>query len=82
MNIEARVSNAEFVLSVENQGPAIPPETISHLFQPYWRAASKTPDAGLGLGLYIAAEIARAHKGKLDVTSGNGSTVFTFTMPV
>jgi signal transduction histidine kinase len=82
VNIEARVSNAEFVLSVENQGPAIPPETISHLFQPYWRAASKTPDAGLGLGLYIAAEIARAHKGKLDVTSGNGSTVFTFTMPV
>jgi signal transduction histidine kinase len=82
VNVEARVLNSEFVLSVKNQGPAIPPETISHLFQPYWRAASKKPDAGLGLGLYIAAEIARAHKGKLEVTSGNELTVFTFTMPV
>lgn len=82
VSVEARISNSEFVLTVTNQGPPIPPETLSHLFQPYWRAASKTPDGGLGLGLYIATEIAHAHKGRLNVSSVNEAIVFTFTMLV
>jgi signal transduction histidine kinase len=36
---------------------------------------------GLGLGLYIAAEIARAHGGKLDVISTEQETRFTLRMP-
>jgi signal transduction histidine kinase len=36
---------------------------------------------GLGLGLYIASEIARAHSGTLGVVSAAGKTTFTFRMP-
>ena len=39
-------------------------------------------DQGLGLGLYIASEIARAHGGRIDVTSSPDETRFTFRMPL
>jgi signal transduction histidine kinase len=59
-----------------------PPETIPRLFQPYWRPATESPHAGLGLGLYIVAEIARAHGGRMDVSStAERGTTFTFTLP-
>ena len=37
---------------------------------------------GLGLGLYIASEIARAHDGSLQVASTSEETTFAFTMPL
>ncbi|EWY37006.1 sensor histidine kinase [Skermanella stibiiresistens SB22] len=71
-----------FVLSVSNHGPAIPRETLPQLFQPFHRSVSAKPQAGLGLGLYIASEIARSHGGRMEVTSSDrDGTTFTFTMP-
>ena len=52
------------------------------LFQPFFRANVRRRQQGLGLGLYIAAEIARAHGGRLAVESGPAGTRFTFTMPL
>ncbi len=37
---------------------------------------------GLGLGLYIVAEIARAHSGTIEVGSAAEATCFTFRMPI
>lgn len=71
----------DFVLIVENEGEPIPPETRRELFRPFVRAAVRRSQQGLGLGLYIAAEIARAHGGTLSVESDAGGTRFTFTMP-
>lgn len=70
-----------FELSVSNQGPPIPPETVKRLFRPFARGADGPGREGLGLGLYIAAEVAKAHEGTLDVSSGEGETRFTFRMP-
>jgi sigma-B regulation protein RsbU (phosphoserine phosphatase) len=42
----------------------------------------RPPSEGLGLGLYIASEIARAHGGDLGVTSDAAETRFTFRMPL
>jgi signal transduction histidine kinase len=70
-------------VSVKDYGPGIPKENIPHLFDRYWRAShSGKKYTGLGLGLYICAEIIARHDGKIGVESeiGKGST-FWFTLP-
>ena len=69
-----------FALTVTNAGQDIAPEVIGQLFKPYWRAASRAGSEGLGLGLYIVDQIARAHGGRIEVTSGGGRTSFSFTL--
>jgi signal transduction histidine kinase len=78
----ARSDDDGFELSVANLGAPIPPETQASLFQPFSRASARPGQQGLGLGLYIAAEIARAHGGSLEVASSAEITRFTFRMPV
>ncbi|WP_431272430.1 GAF domain-containing sensor histidine kinase [Dankookia sp. P2] len=69
-------------LAVANQGPRIPPAILARLFQPFRRDADgPRAGLGLGLGLYIAAEIARAHGGTLGVSSDAAATVFTLVLP-
>lgn len=70
-----------FALSVANGGAPIPTEAQARLFQPYFRHGASA-HGGLGLGLYIAAQIARAHGGTLGVTSTEAETRFTFMMPM
>ena len=70
-----------FTMSVANAGPPIPEAVRERLFQPFFRAAARPSRNGLGLGLYIASEIAKAHSGTLEVTSNDAETRFTFTMP-
>jgi signal transduction histidine kinase len=81
--VAVRASSGErgFELSVANPGVPIPPETQERLFQPFWRASDRSDQQGLGLGLYIASEIARAHGGTLEVASSPEETRFTFRMP-
>jgi signal transduction histidine kinase len=78
--ISARTRGGYFELSVANAGAAIAPETQALLFRPFYRG--RTGGEGLGLGLYIASEIARAHNGELSVASDTDETRFTFTMPL
>ena len=68
-------------LAVANAGDPIPAVMLERLFQPFVRASVRRSRKGLGLGLYIAAEIARAHGGMLDVSSTPDETRFTFRMP-
>ncbi|MGG5886766.1 GAF domain-containing sensor histidine kinase [Falsiroseomonas sp. HC035] len=70
-----------FSLRVSNQGDPIPEATLGQLFQPFFRGAVRPGQQGLGLGLYISAEIARAHGGTLGVVSDAAETYFTFRMP-
>lgn len=71
-------------ISVVDSGPGIPAEKIPHLFDRYYRAdVSGLQVSGLGLGLYISAEIVARHGGEIGVQSeeGKGST-FWFTLPL
>lgn len=70
-----------FDLSVANAGPPIPPEAMERLFQPFFRGGATRSQQGLGLGLYIAHEIAVQHGGTLTVASTGGEIVFIFKMP-
>ncbi|MBI1684650.1 GAF domain-containing sensor histidine kinase [Caulobacter hibisci] len=81
VRVEATTADGRFVLSVINGGPAIPPETMAKLFQPFTRGSAEMQQ-GLGLGLYIASEIARSHGGALTLRSDDRETRFSFSKPL
>ncbi len=81
VRVEA-VSGADGLeISVANSGAPIPASILGNLFQPFSRASARAGQEGLGLGLYIASEIAHAHGGSLTVDSSIEETRFTFRMP-
>lgn len=82
VRIAAETTGGNLVIAVENAGPPIPPAALERLFQPFYRGDDRRPQDGLGLGLHIASEIARAHGGTLTVQSDEAATCFTFTMPL
>ncbi|MFP2960453.1 PAS domain-containing protein [Myxococcus sp. 1LA] len=68
-------------LSVQGHGLTVAAEEHASLFEPF-RKERGAPPEGLGLGLYIARQIALAHGGKLTVESGSGGGVrFTAWLP-
>jgi signal transduction histidine kinase len=69
-------------LSVSNSGDDIPSDTLGRLFEPFSRSDFALHKQGLGLGLYIASEIAVAHGGRMTASSSGGETMFTFVMPL
>jgi len=79
--VTAGIDDAVFLLDVVNEGPELGPDVIGQLFKPYWRATSRSGDDGMGLGLYIVDQIARAHGATMRVTSIDGRTSFALTMP-
>jgi signal transduction histidine kinase len=78
------VGDADAVtLRVVNHGPPIPPEVLAKIFEPFARASERRASSkpGLGLGLFIVSEIARAHGGTVDVRSTADETVFLVRLP-
>ncbi|UWR87116.1 PAS domain-containing sensor histidine kinase [Phaeobacter inhibens] len=71
-----------FVLSVANPGKKIPENIRPNLFKPFERSEDSGLLQGLGLGLYIADEIAKAHSGKITLTSDDTETVFQLSIPI
>lgn len=82
VKVHASVADRVLRIEVANAGEPIPIGVIEKLFHPFVRASSQPQQQGLGLGLYIASEIARAHGGSLAATSTKDETRFVFTMPV
>ena len=81
VEISAHSDSGHFTLTVKNPGQ-IDEQALPRLFQPYSRPANHTPQAGLGLGLYIVKQIADAHGGVLSVsTTELHGTQFTFSLP-
>lgn len=74
-------------LEVSNQGEIIPPEDLPHIFERFYqvdKARTRSDEkSGFGLGLAIAQETARAHRGTLSVESSLASgTTFTLCLPL
>lgn len=80
--VRVHVTQQDGVLEiiVANEGPAIPQETLSQLFKPFWRGKPVYGEKGLGLGLFIVSEIGLSHHGELDVISTDDATSFIFRM--
>lgn len=81
VRLSAITKDKEFVISVTNAGSPIPQEDVARLFKPFFRGVARPSRNGLGLGLFIASEVARAHQGTLDVKSNDEETSFVFRMP-
>lgn len=69
-------------ISVADEGPGIPPESLDEAFDKFTRLSGARKGGGLGLGLYIARGIVRAHGGELTESSGDeGGARFTILLP-
>lgn len=68
------------VTRVANRGKPIAPELLRKCFEPF-AGATREARSGLGLGLYIVGEIARAHGAICDVASTADETVVTIRWP-
>lgn len=80
--LNAWTENDEIVISLTNQGTPIAPQLMPLLFEPFSRSEAGQRCEGLGLGLYIASQIATAHNGSLSVTSDRESgTCFVARFP-
>lgn len=70
-------------IEVRDQGVGISPEDQLRIFKPFERAGTKDVREGLGLGLYIARQLAESHGGTLNVWSvPDQGAAFTLTLPL
>jgi len=81
VKLRATPDDKQVVFQVVDDGPGIPPDNVSHLFDSFWQAR-KSDRRGVGLGLAIAKGLVEAHGGKIWVDSkvDHGST-FSFSLP-
>ena len=85
--LQAVDQSEEIVIQVTNFGPVIAPEALQSIFKPLVQLSSEEgqdarPKTSLGLGLFVAREIALAHGGSIDVQSDLADgTTFTVRLP-
>ena len=85
INIELSKNNNDVILSVQDFGVGIHKSHLHKIFDRFYRVYSPTDKTypGLGLGLYISAEIIKRHDGKLWVESTpKKGSIFTFSLPI
>jgi sigma-B regulation protein RsbU (phosphoserine phosphatase) len=83
VTVSTQVDSTHAHVAVHNHGTPIPPEALAGLFAPMVRGVTGGADRSVGLGLYIVSEIAKAHGGRVAVTSTAGAgTTFVVSLPV
>jgi signal transduction histidine kinase len=84
IRVSLQRSDDELLLAVKDSGRGIPPESLPHIFNRFYRVPDmEVSTTGTGLGLVIAKRIAENHQGAIEVESehGKGST-FTLRLPI
>lgn len=79
--VRARATEEAFELTSSNMAPPLPAAEVAALFKPYFRPATHSKSPGLGLGLYIVSEIAKAHRGTATASAEEGELKFTVRIP-
>jgi len=71
------------VLRVRDHGPGIPNQELSRIFERFARVSSMRDNAGMGLGLYVARQIVKAHDGAIEASNmPEGGACFTVRLPL
>jgi signal transduction histidine kinase len=81
IHVAARTTDEGYEISVTNRGAPIPEEALPLLFTAFQRGEVLPNQKGLGLGLYISQEIARAHGGIITAESSPSETTFRVSFP-
>ncbi len=82
VEVKASVINGEMAVSVVDRGPGLPPESLQHLFEKFYRVPG-APPGGTGLGLSIVKGLVEAHGGRVEVQNRpGGGAEFSFYLPV
>jgi signal transduction histidine kinase len=83
VSAKLQTQNGDLLFQVHDKGIGIDKESITHLFERFYRAEDKLARGGTGLGLFICKQIIEAHDGRIWAESklGEGST-FSFTLPI
>ena len=84
LGLQIQEGGGKIYTSISNTGDTIPPEELPLVFDRFHKldkSRTKNRD-GWGLGLYIVKTIVCSHGEDISVTSQNGKTTFTFTMPL
>lgn len=84
IKVSVRSTPAGARIDVHNSGNPIPPELMPLIFDPFRRAAERKrmKSIGLGVGLYLAAQVVRGHQGTIEVqSSAEGGTTFSVHLP-
>jgi len=83
IEIKVRGSNLLVMLSVTDKGIGIPRDQTEKIFSLFERGSNGNKMKGLGVGLYIASQIIKAHNGKIKVKSStNQGSTFLIEIPV
>lgn len=83
VTVGQREEEREVFVSVRDQGMGIAPADQERIFEQFERTEGVAQVPGLGLGLYIARQIAQAHQGRLEVRSARGEgSEFILTLPL
>jgi signal transduction histidine kinase len=82
VTMRARREADAVIVQVSDTGIGIKAEELSTIFQPYRRGTLRQPREGVGLGLFIAQSLVRAHRGRIEVESEvDRGTTFTVWLP-
>jgi PAS domain S-box-containing protein len=83
VSLRTRGDKDTVTIEVHNEGPPIPPDDLSRLFEPFERGTDASASGrSIGLGLYISRQIVEAHGGTVDVRSREGEgTTFIVWLP-
>ncbi len=79
VRIETRFSDGAVLLRVHDDGPAIAPELLPRLFDPF--AAPRAEGGGAELGLAVTHQLVARHRGRIDVETGDRGTTFSVHLP-
>lgn len=83
--VDTAADDTEVTLTVRDAGPGLPPDSLDHIFDKFYRIDSSDSQVayGYGLGLYICRCLVEAHGGRIWAENvQSGGAVFAFTLPV